>query len=291
MKGFPTLNGASMMERREDFRERFDYLRKGILREPRGYDAIVGAVLTPPVLPDSDAGVIFVNDVSYLGMCGHGTIGVAETLRFMGRTSGATVRLDTPVGLVEARLHPDSRDVTFRNIPSFVLEREVAVELPEPYPRVTVGDSAYGGNGFFIAKAPMDMLSVANLDYLMAYTIALRDSLRAAGHGEPQGKIVDHIELFADQPGGSKVFVLCPGRAYDRSPCGTGTSAKLALLAETGHLAEGETWRQESVTGGVFTARYSREDEHVIPWITGRAFITGRYEPVFDPEDPFVWGI
>mgnify|MGYP000981090311 CR=1 FL=1 len=290
VSGFPPLRGATMAERRESFRSQYDHLRRGIVKEPRGHDAVVGALLTPPVNQGSDAGVIFFNDVGYLGMCGHGTIGVAETLRYLGRAGGDTVVLDTPVGTVIAWFEQD-RMITIENVPSRRLASDFAVDVGDRVsglPAVLMGDLAYGGNGFFIAEVPLEQLSSGRLDDLLAYTMAAR---QAMGELVVDGVLIDHIELYANQAGGARNFVLCPGRAYDRSPCGTGTSAKVACLALDGHLAESEIWRQESVTGGVFLATYRREGDAIIPRISGRAFVTAELAPVFDESDPFCYGL
>lgn len=288
--GFPELKGVTMAERREAFRASYDHLRRGIVTEPRGHDAVVGALLTPPVNQGSDAGVIFFNDVGYLGMCGHGTIGVAETLRYLGRTERDEVVLDTPVGTVRAWFGED-RLITIENVPSQRLASGVTVEVgsrPSGFPSMLTGDLAYGGNGFFIAEVPLELLAVERLDDLLSYTMAAR---QAMGELVVEGVPIDHIELYANQPGGARNFVLCPGRAYDRSPCGTGTSAKVACLAADGHLAEGEVWRQESVTGGVFLASYRRDGDAIIPRVSGRAFVTAELTPVFDEADPFRYGL
>jgi proline racemase len=288
--GFPPLKGSTMAERRESFRTDCDHLRCGLVKEPRGHDAVVGALLTPPVNQGSDAGVIFFNDVGYLGMCGHGTIGVAETLRYLGRAGGDTVVLDTPVGTVKAWFEKD-RMITIENVPSRRLTTGFQVEVgarPGGFPAVLRGDLAYGGNGFFIAEVPLELMCSDRLDDLLAYTMAVR---QAMGELVVDGVLIDHIELYANQPCGARNFVLCPGRAYDRSPCGTGTSAKVACLALDGHLAEGVVWRQESVTGGVFLASYRWDGDMILPRISGRAFVTAELTPVFDEADPFRYGL
>lgn len=278
-----------MAERRESFRRDFDHLRRGLVMEPRGHDAVVGALLTPPVNQGSDAGVIFFNDVGYLGMCGHGTIGVAETLRYLER-AGEQVVLDTPVGTVRAWFEGE-RQIAIENVPSRRLARNVSVEMaavPSGFPTALTGDLAYGGNGFFIAEVSPKLLIRDRLDDLLSFAMTVRNAM---GNLEVEGVPIDHIELFAHQPGGARNFVLCPGRAYDRSPCGTGTSAKVACLALDGHLAEGAVWRQESLTGGVFLASYRREGDAIIPRISGRAFVTGELTPIFDAADPFRHGL
>lgn len=276
-----------MIERREDFKARFDHLRTGLIKEPRGHDAIVGAVLTPPVTYGADAGVIYFNDAGYLGMCGHGTIGVAETLRYLGRTTGEMVVLDTAVGRVEATF--SGRDITIRNVASRHVG-EASVKRAEQA-GLAKGDIAYGGNWFFLVEVPSDWLQLSRLDELMGFTKEVRAELFERGITGDGGETIDHVELYASTPNGAKNFVLCPGNAYDRSPCGTGTSAKLACMAKHGALDSGQTVEIESITGGKFRGHYTVEDGDIIPWITGRAFITAKLEPIFEAEDPFRFGL
>jgi proline racemase len=294
VSGFPTLEGSTMMNRREDFRARFDYLRTGLIKEPRGHDAIVGALLTPPVSEGADAGVIYFNDAGYLGMCGHGTIGVAETLRYLGRAPKSLLRLDTPVGTVTAEFGPDGA-ITITNIASRTIGKVAvpgAFARPEGGEGQLSGEVAYGGNWFFLMEVPLAWLNLEdNLDFLMSYTKSIRAALETAGITGDDGGLIDHVELYAPTPTGAKNFVLCPGNAYDRSPCGTGTSAKLACMQAAGHLAPGQSVEIESIAGGKFQARYSLDAGKVIPHITGRAYVTGLMQPVFEPQDPFCWGI
>jgi len=292
VSGFPELRGGSMAERRDDFRERFDHLRRGLILEPRGHEAIVGAVLTEPFDPDLHAGVIFFNDAGTLGMCGHGTIGIAETLRFLGRVRGDLVRLETPVGQVSARFEPGGRAITIRNVPSRTLGmRSVTIGDGHRLPRTIEGEVCYGGNWFLMVDVPAELLSQGPTAELLALTMRIREALQEQGITGDSGEVIDHIELVAHVGSRAKSYVLCPGRAYDRSPCGTGTSAKLACLAAAGKLAPGEPYEIESITGGRFVGRYEIVDGQVVPSITGRAFVTGRLEPLFDPEDPFRFGL
>lgn len=281
VSGFPALHGSTMAEMRDDFKARFDHLRTGLIKEPRGHDAIVGALVTPPVSADADAGVIFFNDAGYLGMCGHGTIGVAETLRHLGKASAEGVVLDTPVGQVRASF--EGRNITIQNVPSRRVGEATAGTMH--------GDIAYGGNWFFLSEHPLEELSADNLDRLMNHTKAIRSELALRGIVGDGGETIDHVELYAATPSGFKNFVLCPGNAYDRSPCGTGTSAKLACMAAKVELAPGAQIQIESITGGRFQGRYTVEGGLVIPWITGRAFVTSRLEPVFEADDPFRFGL
>lgn len=285
--GWPTPAGATMAERRADLAARFDHLRSAVVREPRGHDAVVGALLTEPVEPGSVAGVIFFNNVGYLGMCGHGLIGVVRTLAHLGRLAPGQVRLDTPVGTVAAELGDDGA-VTIRNVPAVCHALDVAVEVPD-VGRV-VGDVAYGGNWFFITRLPELPLELGSLDELLRVTRRILAAVGEAGVTGAGGAAIDHVELTGPAPGGgvdARNFVLCPGGEYDRSPCGTGTSAKLATLYARGELAVGAKWRQESITGGLFMGWLTREGEALIPWIRGRAFVTGEAVLHFDPGDPF----
>jgi 4-hydroxyproline epimerase len=357
--GWGELAGATMAERRDELRRHHDALRRAVVCEPRGHEAVVGALLTPPVEPGSIAGVIFFDNAGYLGMCGHGTIGVVRTLDFLGRlgrtgrtgrteteasaarapapsgASGAarpgvrTVRLDTPVGTVTAEIPTggdaggdrgdrggggasgqgagggqdvDVRDgwdrdegaVTVTNVPARCHAVDVAVEVPW-LGRVT-GDVAYGGNWFFltgIGQLGGVPLARDEIGALTAATLRIRQALAAAGITGDDGAEIDHVEVFGPPSGpwaNSRNFVLCPGGVYDRSPCGTGTSAKLATLYARGELALGQRWRQESITGGLFSAWLTSDGDDLVPHIRGRAFVTGRTTLLFDPRDPFRGG-
>ncbi len=281
-----------MAERRDAMRRSQDELRSAVVREPRGHDAVVGALLTPPVSPGATAGVVFFNDVGYLGMCGHGMIGVVRTLEFLGRIHPGTVRIDTPVGPVSAVLQDDGV-VTIENVAAYRYRADVEIDVDGFGP--VRGDVAYGGNWFFLAEAGDAMpIEVANVRDLMAFTMTVRDTLDREGITGADGARIDHVELFgasARVDADSRNFVLCPGAAYDRSPCGTGTSAKMAVLHARGTLALGERWRQESITGGLFTGWLSERDGALIPHISGRAFITARSTLLFDDGDPFRYGI
>ncbi len=292
ISGAPELQGSTLGEQAQVFREMHNGFRSGVVCEPRGADAVVGALLLPATDPSHAAGVIFFNNVGVLGMCGHGTIGIVRTLQYLGRIEAGKVTLDTPVGPVGATLHQDGR-VTVENVPSYRYRQGVSIQVPG-FGEV-IGDIAYGGNWFFAAKAHGLDLTLANLEQLTRFTSSIRESLEREGiTGENNGHI-DHIELFgaAEAPqNNSRNFVLCPGLSYDRSPCGTGTSAKLACLAADGSLQPGEIWRQESVIGSVFEGSYQPGGNgKVLPSITGRAYVTADSELLFDAEDPFAEGI
>jgi len=289
LEGGPDLGTGPLNGRVVRFREKSDAWRTAIVNEPRGSDTVVGALLVAPHRPDCQWGVIFFNNVGPLGMCGHGTIGLVASLAHLGRISPGRVRIDTPVGAVGAELHPDGR-VSVDNVASY--RRAGSVRVTVPGLGAVRGDVAWGGNWFFLVEEHGLALDLANLERLTDYAWRVRQAVNAQGFPE-----VDHVELFASsaQAGAhSRNFVLCPGKAYDRSPCGTGTSAKLACLAADGKLAEGEAWVQESVIGSTFTGRYrwlDRARGEVAPVITGTAFITAEGEQVLDPRDPFCWGI
>jgi 4-hydroxyproline epimerase len=281
LDGWPQPSGDTMAARRESMRRDADHLRRAVICEPRGHDALVGALLTPPVESSSAAGVIFFNNVGYLGMCGHGTIGVVRTLEYLGRLSAGTVTLDTPVGTVAAELDADGT-VTIRNVAARCHACDVAVDVPG-LGRV-VGDIAYGGNWFFITHLADQPLTMARQMDLSRLTIAIMDALRDQGITGADGAEIDHVELSA--PDGRN-FVMCPGGAYDRSPCGTGTSAKLATLHARGLLAPGQVFEPESITGGRFTSWLEQRHGELIPFIRGHAFVTGETTLRFDAADPF----
>jgi len=289
--GGPDLGAGDMAWRREIMRERFDRFRSAVVNEPRGSDVMVGALLCEPVDPACAAGVIFFNNVGYLGMCGHGTIGAAVALGALGRIGAGRHRIETPVGVV-AFDYDGATGVTLENVPSRRHARGVRVDVPGG--GAAAGDVAWGGNWFFLAAEHGQEIARARVEALTAYAWELRRALARAGVVGEDGAEIDHVELFgppADPANHSRNFVLCPGKAYDRSPCGTGTSAKVACLAEDGKLAPGEIWRQESIVGSVFEASYRREGELCIPRISGTAHVTARARLVADPSDPFAWGI
>jgi 4-hydroxyproline epimerase len=290
LEGFPDLGRGSMAERRQVLAERFDQWRAASVLEPRGSDVLVGALLCEPVAPDSCAGVIFFNNTGYLGMCGHGTIGLVVSLAHLGRIGPGVHRIETPVGTVEATLH-DDRSVSVRNVPAYRYRKAVEVEVPG-HGKVA-GDIAWGGNWFFLISDHGLRVAGDNLDALTAYSVAVQQALEDQGIRGEDGGLIDHIELFADDAeADSRNFVLCPGKAYDRSPCGTGTSAKLACLAADGKLQPGHLWRQASVIGSQFEGSYEHaEGGRIIPTIRGRAHISAEATLLIEADDPFAWGI
>ncbi len=287
------LGGGSLEERQQRFERHFDHLRRAIVCEPRGGDVWVGAWLTPAADASSAAGVIFFNNVGYLGMCGHGTMGVAAALRYLGRAAEGEYHLDTPVGAVAVSLQSESR-VLVHNVRSFRFRKNVAVALPDG--RKYHGEIAWGGNWFFICHDHGLPVTAAAIPQLHRLASELRQQLKIQGMVGRGGAEIDHIELIGPPSDSaiadSRNFVLCPGGAYDRSPCGTGTSAKLACLAADGLLAEGQVWRQESIIGSVFEASFRRAaDDEILPQLTGTAFVNADATLILDPADPFCMGI
>jgi 4-hydroxyproline epimerase len=291
VSGGPELGTGSLPARLDQFRNEFDAFRSAVVNEPRGSDVMVGALLCEPVDPSCVAGVIFFNNVGYLGMCGHGTIGLIATLSYMGRIAPGEHRVETPVGTVSAILH-SSGEVTVNNVPSYRFATKVAIAVPD-YGQV-VGDVAWGGNWFFLIENSGYELVLENIESLTAFTWAVRQALKANGVTGANGQEIDHIELFGPSkvPGlHSKNFVLCPGKAYDRSPCGTGTSAKLACLYADGKIREDQIWKQESIVGSIFEGSVKVRDGRIYPSIKGSAFVNAEADLVLDERDPFSMGI
>jgi 4-hydroxyproline epimerase len=296
LQGAPALRGATLAEQRADFARHHDAFRAAVACEPRGSDTMVGALLVEACAPDCVAGMIFFNNVGLLGMCGHGTIGVVATLAHLGRIGPGRHRLDTPVGPVETELHADG-SVTVFNVPSWRHAAGVVVDVPGVGP--VRGDVAWGGNWFFLVDAQQfdapPALALANVEALTDLTWRIRGALVAQGVTGADGAEIDHIELFAPTPAAdARNFVLCPGKAYDRSPCGTGTSAKLACLAADGHLEAGAAWAQESVIGSRFEGRWQPVPDapgRILPAISGRAWITAEATLLRASDDPFRDGI
>ncbi|HSH57689.1 MAG TPA: 4-hydroxyproline epimerase [Halomonas sp.] len=289
ISGFPNLGEGSLKQRLAQLRGEHDQWRAACMLEPRGHDVLVGALLCAPENPEATCGVIFFNNSGYLGMCGHGTIGLVASLAYLDKLTVGHHLIETPVGNVAATLHEDG-EVSVRNVPAYRYRHAVPLDVPG-YGRVH-GDIAWGGNWFFLVSDHSQSIELDNVEALTAYSWAIRQELIAQGITGENGEEIDHIELFADDPiHDSRNFVLCPGKAYDRSPCGTGTSAKLACLAADGKLAPGQTWSQASITGSVFEASYEWEGERIRPTLRGRAHISAEATLIIDEDDPFAWGI
>ncbi len=302
VSGGPDLGTGPLPNRRLQFRGEFDRYRSAVVNEPRGSDVMVGALLTEPTDPACCAGVIFFNNVGMLNMCGHGTIGVAAALGYLKRIGPGTHCLETPVGIVSF-VYDGKHSVSLENVPSHRYLKDVTVNVTGV--GAVTGDIAWGGNWFFLVTAikPLNVpaspapLATSNAPYLIELTQSIRNALNDQHITGANDAEIDHIELYGppqDPKNHSRNFVLCPGGAYDRSPCGTGSSAKIACLAADGKLAPGDVWRQESILGTVFEASYRWADDarhSVIPTITGTAYVNADSTLLFEPEDPFAWGI
>ena len=292
VKGGPDLGSGEFTEKLNRFKNENDEFRRAVINEPRGCEAMVGALLCEPTDKSCEAGVIFFNNVGYLGMCGHGTIGLAVTLHEMGRAELGTLRLDTPVGVVEVELHSSNR-VSIQNVPSYRFKKSVEVEV-SAYGKVN-GDIAWGGNWFFLVHDSPLPLDRSNIRDLTDLSLKIRSALEGAGITGENKEVIDHIELSGPSTSpkvNGRNFVLCPGGAYDRSPCGTGTSAKLACLAADGKLKPRETWVQESIIGSTFEGSYEWiDDRKILPTITGSAYLTSKGELLFQESDPLWEGI
>lgn len=289
--GGPDLGEGTLAQRFERLRTQHDSLRRAILCEPRGSDVVVGAWILPADEPGCAAAVIFFNNAGYLGMCGHGAIGVAVTLAHMRRIVPGPFRMQTLVGPVSVQLHNGHR-ATVENVPAFRHIYKATVQVPGHGP--VTGDVAWGGNWFFLIEHHPLALSLGNVEQLTAFTWAVRQALNTSGITGANGAEIDHIELFGaphDPANHSRNFVLCPGKAYDRSPCGTGTSAKMACLVADGKLQPGQIWRQEGILGTVFEGSVRLDGDRMIPSITGSAYMTAESTLLFEAADPFRSGI
>lgn len=290
--GGPNLGQGTVAQQLEKLRQEFDDFRASVVNEPRGNDVLVGALLCEPADESCAAGVIFFNNVGYLGMCGHGTIGVAVTLAHLGRIPIGDSYLETPVGNVKVSVHDRNR-VSVDNVESYRYLKAVSVNVPDI--GLVSGDIAWGGNWFFLVGDHGQALDYGNVEQLSSFTWTILDALKDQEIRGPDDQLIDHVELFAPSPdpnvAESRNFVMCPGKAYDRSPCGTGTSAKIACLIEDGQLQPGQRWRQQSITGSVFEATARCRDNKIFPTIEGSAYITGMSTLLFDCDDPFRLGI
>jgi 4-hydroxyproline epimerase len=291
LSGGPHLGTGPIAERLEKLRAHHDVYRRAILCEPRGSEVLVGALLLEPVDPAAAAAVIFFNNAGYLGMCGHGVIGVAATLSYLGRIGPGKHLIETPVGEVAIALD-EKNEVTVSNVEAYRYRERVPVELPGY--GVIHGDVAWGGNWFFLIDEHPFTLSLEYEEQLTAFTWQVRHALAANGITGANGAEIDHIELFtaAHNPANQgRNFVLCPGKAYDRSPCGTGTSAKMACLVADGKLAPGQLWRQEGILDSVLTGHVELDGSRILPFITGSAYVTSAASLIFQANDPFRKGI
>ena len=296
IEGGPELGTGPLSDRCLQFQQHHDFVRSAVNNEPRGSDFLVGGLLCQPFEPDCAAGIIFFNNTGYLNMCGHGTIGLMVTLNWLGILQPGTHRIDTTVGVVTATMLDDHR-VSLQNVPSYRYKKSVSVNV-EGHGPVT-GDIAWGGNWFFLVSDHGQHLEPSRCRQLADFSERIRAALEREGITGADNGLIDHIELFgppSTPDADSQNFVLCPGGAYDRSPCGTGTSAKLACLAADGKLQTGQIWRQQSIVGSIFEGSVQPAKDHnipetVIPTITGAAWVTGDSTLILDPSDPFRTGI
>ena len=291
VSGGPELGNDSLANRLARFKNDHDDFRRAIVNEPRGSEAVIGALLCAPVNQSCVTGIIFFDRAGYLGMCGHGTIGAVTTLAHLNRIGPGLHRIETPVGIVVAHLD-ENGTVEVANVPSYRLAANITIEVPGI--GLVRGDIAWGGNWFFLVNEHSQELEFGNIDRLLDFTLRVREALARAGVKGSDGHEIDHVELFGPSrlPGvNSKNFVLCPSKTYDRSPCGTGTSAKLACLFADGALKEGDVWKQESIVGSVFEGSIKVVDNVVHPHIKGSAFITAEADLIIDARDPFAMGI
>jgi proline racemase len=292
LDGGPDLGSGSLAERARRLATEFESFYQSVMLEPRGQPAMVGALLTPPTHPSCVTGVIYFDADAVLGMCGHGTIGLGVTLAHLGRIGPGVHKIETPAGIVEIDLK-DANTVCVTNIESRRVRKDVTLEVPG-YGPVT-GDVAYGGNWFFIVDPSPIPVEPGNIREMTDMTIAIRDAANAAGQGGEQGEPIDHVIFQGQSPDPdvhSRNFVLCPDNTYDRSPCGTGSSARLACLAADGKLAQGHRIIQESVIGSPYHLSYvAGENGGVVPSITGQAWVMAETKLIFDTGDPFRQGI
>lgn len=290
VEGLPDIPG-SVADRLAALRDEFDWVRTSLCLEPRGTEVAIGAAVFPPSREGCIVDVVFFNNTSYLGMCGHGTIGVMASLTWLGKSSRGQHRINTVAGEVSTEIF-DANTVSFENVPAFRSAKGVGIDMPGFGP--VTGDIAYGGNWFYLVKDGGPSVRRDNIPLLMDFTSAVMDTLESSGITGNGGARIDHVEVFGPSTVAgvdSKNFVLCPGKQYDRSPCGTGTCAKLACLVEDGLLKPGQTWRQESIIGSVFEGSVRIVDGHILPTIKGQAYVNGDLQVVFDPQDPFQHGL
>lgn len=288
--GGPDLGSGSVSERAARLAREYRDFCNAVVLEPRGSDALVAALLVPPAQPDCSAGVIYFNTVGNLGMCGHASIGTAVTLAHMGRIEPGTHRFETPVGVVTVDLlGPNEASIT--NIESYRLRKDVVLSV-DGLGTIT-GDIAWGGNWFFITRNLPCALKQSEIPRLLDATQRIRRALWDQGWTGEGGAWIDHIILLGPTDrADARNFVLCPSGSYDRSPCGTGSSALLACLAEDGALRPGDEFLQESIIGSTYRLHYQPAAAgRIVPVIRGRAWVTAESELLFCKGDPYASGI
>ncbi|WP_039017381.1 proline racemase family protein [Halocynthiibacter namhaensis] len=292
LDGGPNLGLGSLDIRAQTLADHHQDFYKSVMLEPRGQAGMVGALLVEPTNADCVTGVIYFDAEAVLGMCGHGTIGLAVTLLHMGRISTGTHKIETPAGIVTVDVH-DANTVSVTNIESHQIHANVTVDVPDH--GTVSGDVAYGGNWFYIIDPSPLAVTTANIPALADLAIATRDACNARSIGGPNGEAIDHVILRGPDPetgAHSRNFVLCPDDEYDRSPCGTGSSAYLACLAASNRLNPGHEIILESVIGSAYQASYQPgQNGGVIPTLKGQAWIMAESTLIFDATDPFRKGI
>jgi len=285
------LGGGSVRERCDRFRERYDHVRRAIVCDPRGAVAMVGVILLPPADPKCRFGAFYVNRVGFLDMCGHATIGLAVTLGRLGHVEPGSFRLETPAGVVGVTWHGGS-EASFECVPPRRIHKTLSLDCDDGS-RVT-GDVATSGLWFFLCRDHGLPVEPAAIPALTARAWAIRRGLEAAGITGDSGAVIDHVVLLGpplERVNDGRAFVLCPDGAFDRSPCGTGTSALVGCLFEDGVIGEAQVWRQESVLGGVYEASIRREGGILVPTVRGRAWLTGETTLYFAADDPYREGL
>lgn len=288
----PDLGAGPLSKRAQILATQHKQFYHSVILEPRGQTAMVGALLVEPVDPDCVTGVIYFDSEAVLGMCGHGTIGLAVTLAHLGRIDIGTHKIETPVGVIEVCL-TDQNTATVTNVESRRTDHAAQVEV-DGLGTIT-GDVAYGGNWFYIIDPSPIAITVENIRTLTDAAIAIRTATIAQRIGGDAGQPVDHVVFQEPSPEDgihSRNFVLCPDNAYDRSPCGTASSARLACLAADELLLPDQDIVQKSIIGSPYRLSYQTgSNGGVIPKITGQAFVMAESTLLFHENDPFKKGI
>lgn len=288
LSGGPDLGKGNMAERKKVFANNFDHIRRSLILEPRGSSVMVGALLCEPTDPNNTAGVIFFNNAGFLNMCGHGTIGLAVTLYHLGKIGLGIHTIETCVGNIKVELLSPTK-ARIKNVASYRFAKQVTVEVDGI--GLVSGDIAWGGNWFFLIKNHEQILSQNNTAQLINYSSKVLTALTEKNITGANGEPIDHVELFASpndtSVADSQNFVLCPGHEYDRSPCGTGTSAKLACLYQDGEIKPNQIWKQQSIIGSIFEGYIEVINDQIIPFISGEAFITSDSKVIRQNSDPF----
>ncbi len=290
IEGGPELGNGPIHLRAKLFREQFDHYRRAVLSEPRRLDVIVGGLLCSPSSRTYTAGIIFFDTVGYLDMCIHGTVGLVKTLAYLGRIAPGQHYIETPAGIVRTEFTEDGQVRVF-NVPCYRYIKQI--ELNVPGRGRLFGDIAWGGNWFLLVEEHSLEINIRNIHSLLSISRSIKTTLQKSSIRGIGGAPIDYVALFGmSSTANSRSFVLCPGDAYDRSPCGTATCAKLACLAADNTFEPNMIWHQEGVTGSRFQASYEWGDSSsILPTITSSGYVNGDSFVIIDPEDPFSWGI